>query len=162
MTGNRKILSQVMSRALSGEGAHVETKEIFSGLDWKKAGARPRGVPHSMYQLLNHMTFWQEWVLEWLQGSTPNTPEHAPGGWPGAAAPPTQEAWRQAVRRFQRGLAELDRRFREADPLSARGRKSRLEMAQTIGAHNSYHAGQAVMLRQMLGTWPPPSGGLTW
>jgi uncharacterized damage-inducible protein DinB len=35
-------------------------------------------------------------------------------------------------------------------------------MAQTMGAHNSYHAGQAVLLRQLLGQWPPPSGGLTW
>jgi hypothetical protein len=35
-------------------------------------------------------------------------------------------------------------------------------MLQTIGAHNSYHLGQVVQLRQMLGAWPPASGGLTW
>lgn len=40
--------------------------------------------------------------------------------------------------------------------------KSPLEMLIAVAAHNSYHAGQAVVLRQLLGMWPPPSGGLTW
>jgi len=35
-------------------------------------------------------------------------------------------------------------------------------MLQTIGSHNSYHAGEVAFLRQILGKWPPPSGGLTW
>jgi len=35
-------------------------------------------------------------------------------------------------------------------------------MLHAIGAHNSYHAGQVAFLRQLLGKWPPPSGGLTW
>jgi uncharacterized damage-inducible protein DinB len=39
---------------------------------------------------------------------------------------------------------------------------SRLRMFHTIASHTSYHIGQVVMLRQLLGKWPPPSGGLTW
>jgi len=35
-------------------------------------------------------------------------------------------------------------------------------MLQAIASHTSYHAGQVVLVRQMLGTWPPPSGGVTW
>jgi uncharacterized damage-inducible protein DinB len=35
-------------------------------------------------------------------------------------------------------------------------------MILTIASHNSYHAGQVVFLRRMLGTWPPPSGGFSW
>jgi uncharacterized damage-inducible protein DinB len=162
MTADRKILDKAVERMMSGEGAHAATAEIFSGLDWKLAGARPAGAPHSLFQLLHHMTFWQEWAVEWLQGTTPAIPRHASGSWPGDVAPASQDEWEEAVRRFQRGLADLDRRFREADLLSKEGGKSRLEMAQTLGAHNSYHAGQAVLLRQLLGQWPPPTGGLTW
>lgn len=40
--------------------------------------------------------------------------------------------------------------------------KSPFEMLIAVAAPNSYHAGQAVVLRQLLGKWPPPSGGLTW
>lgn len=162
MTRRHKALDNAVAGALSGEGAHAGTLSVFSGLDWRQAGLRPPGVPHSLYQLLNHMVFWQEWVLGWLKDQAPPTPRHASQGWPGAVAPASRREWHAAVRRFQRGVKRMARGFGKGDPLAPRGDKSRLEMAQVIGAHNSYHAGQAALLRQMLGAWPPPSGGLTW
>jgi uncharacterized damage-inducible protein DinB len=148
--------------AVSGRGAHAETRHVFSALDWKTAGVKPEGAPHSLFQLLNHMIFWQEWVLKWLEGKTPRLVKHASGSWRGAVAPPNRTRWEQAVRRFERGLDALDRHAREGDLLSTRGKRSPAEMLQTIGAHNSYHAGQAVALRRMLAKWPPPKGALTW
>lgn len=162
MSSDRKILEKTIGRALSGKGAHVEAKKAFEGLPWKIAGGRPRGVPHSLFQLLNHMIYWQDWVLKWLGGEKPPIPKHAGGSWPGAAGPAASKEWEQAVRRFRKGLDEMTRRSREADLLSKRGGKSRLEMLRTIASHNSYHLGQVVQLRQILGAWPPPSGGLTW
>jgi uncharacterized damage-inducible protein DinB len=31
-----------------------------------------------------------------------------------------------------------------------------------VSTHNSYHLGQVIVLRQMLGAWPPPAGSYTW
>lgn len=31
-----------------------------------------------------------------------------------------------------------------------------------IAVHNAHHLGQVVVLRQMLGRWPPPAGSWTW
>ncbi len=31
-----------------------------------------------------------------------------------------------------------------------------------VGAHNAHHLGQVVLLRQLLGAWPPPAGSWTW
>jgi uncharacterized damage-inducible protein DinB len=162
MSSNRKILERTVGNALSGKGAHVQTKNLFAGLDWKVAGARPEGVPHSLFQLLNHMSYWQHWVVKWLDGEEPPVPKHASGSWPGSPGPASAKEWQRAVRSFRSGLQKLDRRSRDADLLAARGKHSRLGMLQAIASHNSYHVGQAVLLRQMLGTWPPPSGGLTW
>ena len=39
---------------------------------------------------------------------------------------------------------------------------SALELLWGLSAHNSYHAGQIVVIRQALGAWPPPTGGDTW
>jgi uncharacterized damage-inducible protein DinB len=156
------MLRRVARNAITGEGAHAQTGQVFAALKWMAAGARPRGVPHSLYQLLNHMTYWQDWVVRWFDGTDPPIPRHASGSWPGGAAPASRREWDQALAAFHDSLKELDRRARRADLLSGHGGKSRLEMLQTIGAHSSYHAGQAVVLRQLLGTWPPPGGGLTW
>ena len=162
MSSDRKILERTVCRALSGKGFHAEAKNTLEGIDWMTAGTRPDGAPHSVFQLLNHMTYWQEWVVRWLDGEKPAIPKHASGSWPGSTGPKGRKEWEQAVRRFGHGLDEMDRRSRDTDLLSSPGGKSRLEMLQTIASHNSYHLGQVVLLRQMLGVWPPPSGGLTW
>ena len=36
------------------------------------------------------------------------------------------------------------------------------EQLENLGAHNHYHFGRIVLLRQILGSWPPPSGGFSW
>jgi hypothetical protein len=162
MTGDSRALGTIARRALSGEGAHVETGTVFAGIDWKAAGAKPDGASHSVYQILKHMNYWQDWVVAWLAGGSPAAPRHASGSWPVEAGPSSRSDWVKAVRQFRAGLKQLERACRGADLSTTRSRKSRLEMLLAIGAHNSYHAGQVVLLREMAGKWPPPSGGLTW
>ena len=163
MNGDPNVLTKVLNFSLSGKGAHVEAKAVFDGIDWNLAGVRPKGVKHSIFQLLNHMVYWQEWALQWLENKKPKIPSRASASWTGSVAPASQEEWDEAVKRFNRVLAELNRQSGLGDLFLRRGRqKSRLEMFQTIASHNSYHIGQVVLLRQMLQSWPPPSGGLTW
>lgn len=162
MTKNNEILGKIVGRALSGEGAHAESQTVFEGVDWRVAGACPAGAPHSLFQLLNHLIYWQDWVLKWLDGKAPSLPKHASGSWPGKVSPTSRQEWERAVKDFCKGLDALERASKSAELLARGGKKSQFEMLQTIASHNSYHVGQAVFLRQMLGSWPPPSGGLTW
>lgn len=104
MTGDGKVLQKVVSLALAGKNSHVGARNVFEGLAWKLAGARPEGAPHTAFQLANPMIFWQEWVSTWLDGGKPKAPRHARTGWPGADAPGTRREWEQTVRRFRRGL----------------------------------------------------------
>ncbi len=156
------LLKNVVGRALSGKGAHVAASRVFSGLSTEAAGARTENLPHSLFQLLHHIVYWQDWVVKWLDGEKPRVPKHAFGSWPAKPAPVNAAEWKRAVRHFQTGLKELERRARQGDLLAGSGKQSRLEMLHALASHNSYHIGQAVALRQVLGKWPPPSGGLTW
>ncbi len=162
MKSDHTIMQKTVARALSGEGAHAASMNIFEGLDWNLAGARPEGVPHSISQLLGHILFWQDWVVKWLDGGNPPVPKHAAESWPKDPAPGSKKDWIQAVKAFRRGLDGLERRSRKGDLLAQRGKHTRLGMLHAIASHNSHHLGQVVVLRQMLGAWPPPSGGVTW
>jgi len=162
MNANGTAAERLARRALSGKDSHAATKEVFSGLDWKAAGLKPRGAPHSVYQLLKHMSYWQDWVIGWLAGGTPAVPRHASGSWPDGASPSSRRDWDEAETQFRRGLGRLEHACRATALSSVRSEKKRLEMLHTIAAHNSYHAGQVAFLRQLLGKWPPPSGGVTW
>jgi len=161
MTSDSGILCATADRALSGKDSHVATRTVFDGLDWKTAGARLDGVPHSTFQLANHMIYWQEWVVKWLDGRNPKAPKHAAGGWPEKVSPASRREWEQVVGKFHRSLDALERRMRQKDLLEKHGAMTRLEMLHILASHNSYHAGQAALLRQLLGVWPPPSGGVT-
>lgn len=157
-----KTLQTTAAHALTGHGAHAATHDIFSSVDWKMAGRVPAGASHSLYQLAGHMAFWQDWAVQWLDGEDPATPAHAAGSWPTKAAPTGAAEWRRALNKFTQSLKELQKRSAKGDLFLRHGEKSELEMLHAIAAHNSYHAGQVALLRQMLGVWPPPKGGLTW
>lgn len=159
---NDKVLSRIVRRALLGEGAHAGTRNAFDSLDWKIAAMRPPGVPHSIFQLLEHITYWQNWVLQWLDGKDPTVPRHAAGSWPSNPGPASPDEWKRALRNFRRSLDKLEERSGKGDLLATMGKISRLRMLHTIASHTSYHVGQVVILRQLLVKWPPPSGGLTW
>jgi uncharacterized damage-inducible protein DinB len=152
----------IVGYALSGGDAHVASPTVFDGLKWRFAGARVEGSPYTLYDLLNHMIFWQDGVLEWLKGRAPQMPEHAADGWPGPSTPRSRAEWAATVRRYQVGLTRLERAARRASSARKGRGKSPLEMLAAVGAHNSYHAGQAALLRRLLRQWPPPSGGFSW
>ena len=157
----REVLEDTLMRAVDGAGAHAQTHAVFEGLDWTLAGERPGGAPHSAWQLLNHLLFWNEWGVRWLSGGKPAPPAHADGCWPMATGPASRDEWDAAVARLGAALDGMKAGVRDADPRAASGSKSRLDMVMAIGLHSSYHAGQVAFLRRQLGAWPPPSGGLT-
>lgn len=162
MSATPDAVRSVLLQALSGRGAHVLVRDVVDGLDWQLAGERGGGGAHSVFQLVQHLVFWQDFALAWIDGSKPTTPEHAADSWPGGEAPASEAEWLELVRRFHAGLDAFEQRTAELDLLEERGPKTVLEIVQLIAAHNSYHAGQIATLRRVLGAWPPPGGGATW
>lgn len=155
-------LRDALVRALTGEGAHVQAASALDGLDWQLAGARPDGAAHSVFQIVNHLIYWQDHALAWLAGDKPATPARDADSWPGPPAPASAEEWQAATVRFAAGIDRLVRHAREDDLFARRGPKTGLYILQISAAHDSYHLGQVVLLRQQLGAWPPPGGGFTW
>ena len=84
-----------------------------------------------------------------------------------------REPWKQLCERFFRGVglaAEIagDRAVLEQAVRcpSRPGHPVRImtvrEQLESLAAHNAYHFGRVVLLRQLLGAWPPPDGGFQW
>lgn len=163
MEPDAEVSRQVLLQALSGRGSHVLVDPAVEEVSWKLVGECPQGAPHSIFQIVNHMSYWHDFALRWLGGDKPQTPKHAADSWPGETGPREAAEWQDAVSRFRASLAEL-RAWAESKQLGADrgGGKTALEILQMIASHNSYHIGQVAQLRRMLGAWPPPGGGATW
>jgi hypothetical protein len=79
--------------------------------------------------------------------------------WIKQQAPPDNESWEHSVRSIveDRTAFEvlIDKTTDDGLVTSSgpRGRKTLLRLALQIADHNSYHIGQLVIIRRMLGSW---------
>jgi uncharacterized damage-inducible protein DinB len=166
-------MSRTQAELVFGRGAHTEALGTLEGLTWVLAGKRPPGAPYSIHGLVWHMSFWMENELERIDGKAPAYPPHASLGWPDDT-PPNAGEWSQTLARFKASLERLaafadarpDVRSRPVAVTSEAGHAHQGTTVEDVVwqtvVHNSHHLGQVILLRRLLGAWPPPGGGDTW
>jgi len=146
---------------LRGEHAHVNFETAVRDVPPGLRGARPDGVEHSLWELLEHLRLGQWDILEFSRDPAHVSPAWPDGYWPaGGAEPPDAEAWDRSVAAFRADLEAMERLV--ADPAAdlvtpfphGKG-QTLLREAMLAADHNAYHVGQIVALRRLLGAWPP-------
>src|ERR1700739_607991 len=102
-----KVLREHLVNLLSGRGAHVDGKESFAGIPPKMGGVRPSGLPHSLWELLEHLRLAQWDILEFSRDAKHVSPEWPAGYWPPTPAPPSAQAWDKSLKSFEKDLAAM-------------------------------------------------------
>ncbi|MFZ1940883.1 MAG: DinB family protein [Terracidiphilus sp.] len=161
-----------LEQLICGDGAAAPPAFILERLTAEQAHQAIPGSPRTIYQELWHITFWQQISLDWIAGVETPFPAHAEQGFP-SEADAAHESWQALCERFFYGnqqavvaaqnLASLERPIRctsrPGHPVRTMTVREQLE---NLAAHNAYHFGRIVLLRQLFGAWPPPSGGFSW
>jgi DinB superfamily len=143
---------------LGWRDAHTEFEEALAGLPPKLRGTRPPGAPHSPWELLEHMRLAQEDILEFMRNPKYVAPKFPEGYWPAAEAPPNDAAWEKSLESFRndakamRALVKDPRTDLFARIPHGQG-QTVLREALLLADHNSYHIGQLVLARRLLGAW---------
>jgi uncharacterized damage-inducible protein DinB len=159
-----------LTQLLRGRGAHADPLACIEDLTPEVAVRQVDGFPHSIFALVYHINYWMDYELRRVNGKKPAYPEHAAASWPSQAEtgewPTVAKRCRQLLDRYA-ALAkspseEMQRNIEATYPGHLNLASSLSAVLWQIVAHNSYHVGQIVMLRQALGVWPPPQGGDTW
>ena len=144
---------------LQGGNAHVDFASAVADLAVELRGAKPAGVPHSPWLLVEHMRIAQWDILEFSRNPRHVSPKFPDGYWPTADAPPEAAAWDRTVAAFQADLqAMCDLVSDPATDLFARipqgDGQTILREALLLADHNAYHLGQLLVVRRALGAWP--------
>lgn len=165
-SGPEESLRQHLVRLLDGRGAHADFDRAVAGLPPEARGRRPEGMPHSPWEVLEHLRLAQEDILEFSRDPDWVSPEWPEGYWPASAEPPEEAAWEGSVEAFRAGLEAMKDLVRDPErdlhqPLPWGAGQTLLREALLLADHNAYHAGELVAVRRMLGAWPPvgPPGG---
>jgi hypothetical protein len=156
---NDRFLREHLLALLRGEGAHLTFDEAIADLPPELRGAKLSGEPHTPWRLLEHLRIAQWDILEFSRNPKHRSPVFPDGYWPNEDAPPNAGAWDRSVSAFRSDLTAMQDLV--ADPardLFARiphgDGQTILREALLVADHNSYHLGQLVMLRRVLGAWP--------
>jgi hypothetical protein len=143
---------------LGGGGAHVDFDSVIAGWPAKLRGCKPKELPHTAWQLLEHMRIAQWDILEFCRNPRHVSPEWPAGYWPATDAPPSPSAWNKSVSAFQSDLKAMmslvksPRRDLFAMIPHGEG-QTILREALLVADHNAYHLGELVYLRRSLGAW---------
>ena len=152
------ILREHLANLLSGRGAHVDFDKAVGGLPVALRGKRPRGQSFTPWRLLEHMRIAQWDILEFSRNAKHVSPDWPQGYWPKGDAPPSGKAWSDSVATFRSDLAAMQALVSDpATDLYVRiphgDGQTILREALLLADHNSYHVGQFVLLRRLLGAW---------
>lgn len=159
-----------LARAIIGDSAAAPASHILEGLDETQVHRALPHVPHTIYEELWHLGFWQQMTLDWISGVETPYPAKPTDGFP---LRPYKESWSELRDHFlkaggQAAAAAQDQArldipvrcpSRPGEPVRVMTVREQLE---SLAAHNSYHLGRIVLLRQLNQAWPPVSGGFSW
>jgi uncharacterized damage-inducible protein DinB len=145
-------IADQLRRSHEGEAWHGPALEaLLAGVSAAQAAARPIPGAHSIWEIVLHVTAWENFVKRRLAGETivevPEAENFPPVTDAGAAAwERTREGLRSAHRTLQEALGRLtDERLR--DIVSGKG-YSVYFMLHGVVQHNLYHAGQIALLKK--------------
>ena len=147
---------------LRGGGAHVDFDTAIANLPAGLRGAKPDGVPHTSWRLLEHIRIAQWDILEFCRNPRHVSPAFPDGYWPDGDAPPNSAAWEKSLEAFRADLKAMQDLVTDPStdlfaPIPHGDGHTVLREALLVADHNSYHLGQLIVVRRLLGAWPADS-----
>ena len=141
-------------------------ERALDGLSPDLADRRLEGANHSIAEIVAHLAFWQNWFYARCAGKAVPIVPRRPSGWPAVEQNSWPSIGSQFLERLEPAGVALGRRRlearRAADRVSTARKLHGCEALVHVANHNGHHLGQVILLRQLLGAWPPPAGSWTW
>ena len=141
---------------LAGTAAHIPFTAAVKDFPVELAGKRIKGLDHTAWGLVWHLATCQEDILQYALEENHTSPPYPSGLWPRDAGPSDSVEWYRIVKKFEGDLATIVRMVRDTGrdlyaPMRPGLDETLFQMAGLVIDHNSYHIGQLVDIRMLLG-----------
>jgi hypothetical protein len=153
-----RALREAVLILLRGGRAHITFEKAVAGFPEDLRGRKPRGLPYTPWQQLEHMRLAQRDILEYIRNPRYVSLKFPEEYWPAQASPP-RNAWSASVKAFLADRQALEEMATDpATDLLARvphdpEGPSILHELLLVADHSAYHLGQLILLRRLLGAW---------
>jgi len=151
----------IVASSLDWEQAHGSLESSIKGDSADLRGRRPNGLPHSVWELLEHIRITQHDLLDFIEN--PNYEEKLKWPddyWPRTQAPAGDKAWNETVAAWRKDRMALERFTTKSDidltkKIPHGTGQTYLRTILVAVDHTSYHVGQIIAVRRLLGAWNP-------
>jgi len=138
--------------------------QALHGVITAEAAWTSSGISNSIWQIVNHLIFWNEDVIHRIKGTeNPHKAEVNEETFGNPGDPEDEIGWVQTVQRLNEVMNKLKTVIADLDdeklkaPYAA-NRYSIERLLSNIMMHDTYHLGQIVLLRKLQSSW----GGVDW
>ncbi|HYK44244.1 MAG TPA: DinB family protein [Parafilimonas sp.] len=152
-----KLIQQLVELLQNGH-AHVTLNDAVKDIPFELLGKKPGGLTYSIWQIAEHIRIAQWDILDFSRNKNYKEMKWPEDYWPQEDAPESEAAWNDCIKQINEDQGSfIDLLHAHAGdlfkPISHGSGQTLLREALLIADHNSYHVGQIVVIRRLLGNW---------
>lgn len=153
-----KVLINNLADLINGGNAHASLDDVLENIPLELLGERPHNLPYSIWQIAEHIRIAQWDILEFSRNSDHVSPKWPEGYWPHETKPGSKGLWEKCVEQIRSDLKSFIELLNNSGdnlykPFDYGDGQSLLKEALVLADHNSYHTGEIIVLRRILGAW---------
>ncbi|HXB92906.1 MAG TPA: DinB family protein [Puia sp.] len=155
---NVSVVIKELEDLLKKGNAHASLHDAVNGIPFDQLGLVPNGLPYSIWQLTEHIRIAQWDILEFSRDQHHKSPSWPDSYWPRERQPANAADWKKSVEQITADRkAFIDLLVKAGDaiytPFPHGDGQSLFREALLIADHNSYHIGEIIVIRRLLGIW---------
>jgi hypothetical protein len=146
-----------LATSLSGRGAHITFDQAIEGFPPERAGEQIPNLEHTAWMLVYHIRICMQEIIDYcMHPDNYQEIDYPSGLWPENPEPPSEDAWHGEIEGVRNGISTLhswalDTNRDLFSPIPGTPGHNLFREMIIIIDHNSYHIGQLVDLRMLLG-----------
>ncbi|SMO46703.1 DinB family protein [Fodinibius sediminis] len=153
-----KAIRTLLIEQINSRNAHIDFNQAVQGLTYKQAGIKVEGVPHTIWELIEHIRMVQDDILEFCKNPDYEKLDWPQDYWPETVSPDSAEMLQEAILAVREGLEEMKAMVANPGydlqaPFEHGDGQTLFREAMLFVDHNAYHIGQIVQIRRQLGSW---------
>ena len=152
-----ETLVKELAFLLKTGNAHVSFNDAIKNIPFEDLGKIAGNLPYTIWQIVEHIRITQKDILEFSANKNYKELNWPADYWPKNSAPENAATWGNSIQQINDDLEEFIQLLTTSENIyesfSYGNGQSLLREAMLIADHNSYHTGEIIVLRRLLGNW---------
>ncbi|MEO8762709.1 MAG: DinB family protein [Ginsengibacter sp.] len=156
-TNHKQLINNLVSLLEKGN-AHASLDDALKGITFSVLGKTPGKLPYTIWQLAEHIRIAQWDILEFSRNAGHVSPKWPEEYWPIEKAPESKAAWQKCIKSIRADRREFIELIKNSEKnlyeyFEYGNGQNLLKEALVVADHNSYHAGELIVMRRLLNAW---------